>query len=101
MTASIAGVHVVPFRNFADSRGYFFESYRRAWIPGVRDMVQGNVSFSKAGVLRGLHYHFKQVDFWLVPSGRVLAALYDLRRSSPTRGQMETLEMGTAHPVGL
>jgi dTDP-4-dehydrorhamnose 3,5-epimerase len=97
----IQGVQIVPLRRFADDRGYFFESYRRAWIPGVRDMVQGNVSFSKAGVLRGLHYHFKQADFWLVPSGRVLAGLYDLRRSSPTRGEKETLEMGEERPLGL
>jgi dTDP-4-dehydrorhamnose 3,5-epimerase len=93
-SSRIAGVHVVPFRAFADPRGYFYETFRRSWIPGVREMVQGNCSFSKAGVLRGLHYHFKQADFWGVPSGRVRAALYDLRVSSPTRGAAEVLELG-------
>ena|SRR5215471_3646933 len=97
----IAGVYVVPFRSFADSRGYFFESFRRSWIPGVRDMVQGNCSFSKAGVLRGLHYHLKQADFWAVPSGHVRAALYDLRASSPTRGTSLTMDLGREHPFGL
>ena len=97
----IAGVHIVSFRAFADPRGYFFESYRRSWIPGVRDMVQGNCSFSKAGVLRGLHYHLKQADFWAVPSGHVRAVLYDLRASSPTRGASLTQDMGRDHPVGL
>jgi dTDP-4-dehydrorhamnose 3,5-epimerase len=97
----IDGVFVVPLRAFSDDRGYFFESFRRSWIPGVRDMVQGNVSFSKAGVLRGLHYHLKQADFWLVPSGHVRAALYDMRVSSPTRGRSELLELGTDHPFGL
>jgi dTDP-4-dehydrorhamnose 3,5-epimerase len=97
----IRGVYLVPLRAFADDRGYFFESFRRSWIPGVRDMVQGNVSFSKAGVLRGLHYHLRQADFWLVPSGRVRAALYDLRRSSPTRGASEVVEMGEANPIGV
>lgn len=97
----IQGVYVVPLKAFADDRGYFFESFRRGWIPGVRDMVQGNVSFSKAGVLRGMHYHLKQADFWLVPSGRVRAALADLRVSSPTRGASEMLDMGEGNPVGL
>ena len=97
----IRGVYLVPLRSFADSRGYFFESYRRSWIPGVRDMVQGNVSFSKAGVLRGMHYHLQQADFWLVPSGRVRAALYDFRRSSPTRGRSQLIELGEGNPYGL
>jgi dTDP-4-dehydrorhamnose 3,5-epimerase len=97
----ILGVHIVPLRSFSDDRGYFFESYRRSWVPGIRDMVQGNVSFSKAGVLRGMHYHYKQADFWLVPSGRVLAALYDMRRSSPTRGATEMIELGERNPVGV
>jgi len=97
----IHGVHVVPLKSFADDRGYFFESYRRTWVPGVRDMVQGNCSFSKKGVLRGLHYHLKQADFWVVPKGHVRAALYDLRPSSPTRGSALVLEMGEPSPVGL
>jgi dTDP-4-dehydrorhamnose 3,5-epimerase len=97
----IAGVYVVPLREVADERGSFFESFRRSWIPGAREMVQANVSFSRAGVLRGLHYHLKQADFWLTPSGLIRAALYDLRRSSPTRGRSETLELGEGHPVGL
>jgi dTDP-4-dehydrorhamnose 3,5-epimerase len=97
----IAGVHVVPLRSFSDSRGYFFESFRKTWVPGAREMVQGNVSFSRAGVLRGLHYHLKQADFWLVPSGLVRAALYDLRLSSPTQGHAQTLELGEKSPYGL
>ena len=97
----IKGVYIVPLKAFQDSRGYFFESYRRQWVPGVRDMVQGNVSFSKATVLRGLHYHLKQADFWIVPSGRVRAALYDLRVSSPTRGGSEVIELGPESPFGV
>ena len=97
----IAGVYLVPLRTFSDDRGYFFESFRRSWVPGVRDMVQGNVSFSKSGVLRGMHYHLKQADFWLVPSGLVRAALYDLRVSSPTRGRTEVTLLGDGHSFGL
>jgi dTDP-4-dehydrorhamnose 3,5-epimerase len=97
----VRGVYVVPFRSFSDPRGYFFESYRRSWIPDGREMIQGNCSFSHAGVLRGLHYHLKQADFWAVPSGRVRAALYDLRVSSSTRGAAEVLDLGEGAAYGL
>jgi dTDP-4-dehydrorhamnose 3,5-epimerase len=98
----IKGVYIVPLRSFADDRGYFFESYRKSWLPGVAaDMIQGNVSFSKQGVLRGMHYHLKQADFWLVPQGHVRAALYDMRASSPTRGASLVQELGEDYPFGV
>jgi dTDP-4-dehydrorhamnose 3,5-epimerase len=97
----IGGVYIVPLKAFGDSRGWFFESYRHTWVSGVRQMVQGNVSFSKKGVLRGMHYHLKQADFWLVPSGHVRAALYDMRPGSPTRGASEMLDLGDTNRVGL
>jgi dTDP-4-dehydrorhamnose 3,5-epimerase len=98
---TIAGVYLVRLRQFSDERGRFFESFRHGWIPGARAMVQGNCSFSKAGVLRGLHYHLKQADLWVVPSGRVRTALYDLRSASPTRGRSQVIEMGDANPIAL
>jgi dTDP-4-dehydrorhamnose 3,5-epimerase len=98
----IHGVYVVPLHASTDHRGYFFESFRRSWLPsGTPEMVQGNVSFSRAGVLRGMHYHLRQADFWLVPSGHVRAALFDLRTTSPTRGASQVLELGEEHPFGL
>lgn len=98
----IRGVYIVPLRAATDERGYFFESFRRSWLPpGVPEMVQGNVSFSKAGVLRGMHYHLRQADFWLVPTGHVRAALVDLRSTSPTRGASQVLELGEEHPLGI
>jgi dTDP-4-dehydrorhamnose 3,5-epimerase len=100
-SARIHGVYVVPLRPFSDARGAFFETFRRSWIPEARDMVQGNCSLSKAGALRGLHYHLKQADFWVLPSGRVRAALYDLRLASPTRGAAEVVEMDADRPIAL
>ena len=40
-------------------------------------------------------------DFWLVPSGHVRAALFDLRRSSPSRFRSQVLELGDDHPLGV
>jgi dTDP-4-dehydrorhamnose 3,5-epimerase len=98
---AIRGVHVVQLRQFEDNRGHFFETFRRGWIPGAGEMVQGNCSFSKAGVLRGLHYHMKQADLWVVPSGRVRAVLFDMRRGSPTRGRGQVFEMGESNLIGV
>lgn len=87
----IDGVRLIPLKRHDDERGYFFESFRQAWMPGP--MVQGNVSFSKAGVLRGMHYHMHQADFWVVLSGHLRAAVYDLRRRSSTFGRAQTFEL--------
>ena len=50
-------------------------------------MVQSNLSVSRAGVLRGLHFHRAQADYWCVLDGSAFVALYDLRDGSPTRGR--------------
>lgn len=100
-SARIAGVYAIPLKVFGDTRGFFFETFRRSWIPDSREMVQGNCSFSTAGVLRGLHYHLKQADLWNVPVGRVRAVLYDARTGSPTRGAGQVVEMGRDNRVAL
>jgi len=47
-------------------------------------MVQSNLSRSRAGVLRGLHFHRRQADYWCVLEGTAFVALVDLRSGSPT-----------------
>ena len=97
----IKGVYTIALKTFGDTRGFFFETFRRSWIPEAREMVQGNCSFSSEGVLRGLHYHLKQADLWNVPVGHVRAVLYALRQSSSTRGVAEIVEMGEGNRVAL
>ena len=41
--------------------------------------VQANLSSSNPGVLRGLHFHRRQLDRWLVANGRAWVALVDVR----------------------
>jgi dTDP-4-dehydrorhamnose 3,5-epimerase len=65
-----------------------------------------NRSDSRAGVLRGLHYHFQQIDYWLVAAGRIRVGLADLRLSSPTFKQTEVIDLdpssgGLYIPVGV
>ena len=48
--------------------------------PGDRAaFVQANLSTSAPGVLRGLHYHRRQLDYWVVAAGRAFVALVDVR----------------------
>lgn len=98
----INGVYIVPIRAFQDDRGQFMETFRREWFPWINwDRIQNNRSDSKAGVLRGLHYHLEQIDYWYVPKGRIRVGLADLRPSSPTYMQASTLEMGEDNNIGL
>ncbi len=98
----IRDVRIVSLQNFGDDRGRFAETFRKAWFPQQSwDIVQTNRSESVAGVVRGLHYHFHQVDYWMVASGKIRAALYDLRPDSPTQGVSQTVEMGGEHQIGL
>jgi dTDP-4-dehydrorhamnose 3,5-epimerase len=81
----IAGLHLLHLDAHEDARGSLIEIFRRVWIPEAREVVQINLSLSRAGVLRGLHVHRRQADYWCVLSGRALVGLFDLREGSPTR----------------
>ena len=94
-------MYLVRLNDRPDERGRFLEVFRRSWIPGSREMVQTNRSDSRAGVLRGMHYHLFQADYWHVASGRIFTALFDLRASSPTRGSAEAIEMGDGNDIGV
>ncbi len=85
-------VLVVEPRVFGDERGYFLETfqarrYAQAGIPGP--FVQDNLSFSRRGVLRGLHYqhpHGQGKLVWVL-QGEVFDVAVDIRRGSPTFGR--------------
>jgi len=82
----------------ADERGSFRELWREDTVapldpratgsaPGAQPrFVQANLSTSVAGVLRGLHVHRRQLDHWIVASGRAFVALVDLRDALAGRG---------------
>jgi len=98
----IDGVQFAVLRAFGDDRGSFLETFRKEWFPQRNwARVQSNVSYSKVGVLRGLHYHFHQVDYWFCVNGTVQVALADLRPGSPSFRQTETLEIGENNHTGV
>jgi len=103
LTSGQAGVRLGRLVRHEDSRGAFRELWRasafgaldptdtdRTAGRSIQDQprfVQANLSSSVAGVLRGLHYHRRQLDYWVVTTGRALVALVDVRplldRSGP------------------
>ena len=98
----IDGVKFAKLKIWADDRGRFLETFRKEWFPEQSwEVIQTNCSYSQAQVLRGLHYHLHQVDYWFAPQGTIRVALVDLRRSSPTRGASQTLEIGEDSPMGV
>ena len=91
-------VELMP-RIFEDERGLFFESYNAEVFEKLglpRNFVQDNQSFSKKGVVRGLHFQnapFAQGKLVRVVSGRVLDVAVDIRPESPTFGKYEVFEL--------
>jgi dTDP-4-dehydrorhamnose 3,5-epimerase len=98
----LADVLLRPLEVHGDPRGSFVETYRREWLPpGAPEMVQANVSRSRAGVLRGPHLHRRQADYWVVIEGRAFVGLVDLRSGSPTDGERRQLTLDADEPAGL
>ncbi len=85
---------------FNDERGYFFESFNtRLFNEAVGEeikFIQDNQSFSKRGVLRGLHFQkgeFSQAKLVRVIQGKVLDVVVDIRQDSPTFGRHFSIEL--------
>ena len=90
---AIPGVWVIEPQVFNDSRGYFFEAFKKEEFEqhiGKVDFIQDNESKSSYGVLRGLHYQkgeFAQAKLVRVIKGDVLDVAVDIRKDSPTFGK--------------
>jgi dTDP-4-dehydrorhamnose 3,5-epimerase len=91
----IEGIVRIPLRYFADERGWFLEVRRQSLLP--RPTVQTNVSFSRRGVIRGLHYHERgQDDLFTCLTGMARVVVLD-RESA----DVFTEDIGEENPVAL
>ena len=95
---SLDGVLIVEPKVFADSRGYFFESYNQALFEKLGlhySFVQDNQSMSVKGVLRGLHFQkqYPQGKLVRVVRGKVFDVAVDLRKDSQTYGKWFGVEL--------
>ncbi len=100
---ALPGVRLIEPRVFADTRGFFLETwhaerYEQERIPG--SFVQENYSHSTRGVLRGLHYQLKHPQgklVWML-QGEVFDVVVDIRLGSPTFGRLASeILSGTNH----
>ncbi len=108
--SAMPGVRFGAVTRHADARGSFRELWR-APGPGEHEttrstggqnspesFVQANLSTSAAGVLRGLHLHRRQLDYWVVASGRAFVALVDARSMVAGTADRPTVEIRELGP---
>lgn len=95
------GLLIIEPKIFSDHRGYFFESYNRSVLyeNGVTmEFVQDNQASSSYGTIRGLHYQLyphAQSKLIRVLQGKIIDAVVDLRKNSPTYGKAYTIELSS------
>jgi len=91
----IEGLLRIPLRRLEDERGWFVELRRESLLP--RQTVQTNLSFSRQGVIRGLHYHLRgQDDLFVCLHGTARVVVLDRETS-----EAYTEEIGDGNPVAL
>ncbi len=91
----IAGIQRIPLQVHADERGWFASCGGTAFFR--RPMVQTNLSFSRAGVIRGLHFHERGQDD-LFTCLRGTARIVVLDRET---GETFTEDIGDSNPVAI
>ena len=91
----VEGVVRIPLRRFEDERGWFCELRRDSALP--RGSAQTNVSFSRKGVIRGLHYHERgQDDLFVCLQGMARVVVLDRET-----GATFTEDIGDDNPVAI
>jgi dTDP-4-dehydrorhamnose 3,5-epimerase len=91
----IEGIEVIPLRRFEDERGWFLELRRESRLP--KPTVQTNISFSRKGVIRGLHYHERgQDDLFACLEGMARVVVLDREA-----GETFSVDIGDENPVAV
>ena len=104
----IEGPLLIKPEIFFDKRGYFFESWNQKKFNYVLNnninFVQDNCSFSKKGVLRGLHFQLNpspQGKLIRVNSGEIFDVIVDLRKNSKTFGFWASVVLSSSEKKSL
>jgi dTDP-4-dehydrorhamnose 3,5-epimerase len=84
-----------PLARHADDRGWFAELARVSRLP--KPIKQANLSWSRKGVIRGLHYHERgQDDLFVCLQGTVRVIVLDR-----ATGETFTEDIGDDNPVAV
>ncbi len=101
------GLFLIEHENFFDERGLFFEFFNEAdffQIDIKNKFVQDNVSVSKKGVIRGMHFQkdgYAQSKLIKVVKGKILDVVVDMRKNSKTFGKYFKVELSSDKNIML
>jgi len=96
---TLEGLILVKPKVYADERGYFMELFKSSdmQLGGITgEFVQDNLSYSRKGTVRGLHYQMKpkmQGKLVTCLRGTIYDVAVDIRVGSPTFGKWIAVEL--------
>jgi dTDP-4-dehydrorhamnose 3,5-epimerase len=92
---TVPGLLRIPLERYEDERGWFCELRRDSALP--KATTQTNLSFSRAGVIRGLHHHERgQDDLFVAIQGTARVVVLDL-----ATGATFTEDIGDENPIAI
>ena len=97
-TQLIEGVEIKELKPIADSRGRLMEILRND-DPIFKQFGQVYMTTVYPKVVKGWHYHKKQIDHFVCLNGMIKLVLCDLRQDSKTYGVINEFFLGTHHPI--
>lgn len=92
----LPGLLLLEGKSFPDDRGFFMESFRVVDVPQLPPLIQDNLSRTKKGWVRGLHYQKNPSAIGKLVRclrGRIFDVAVDLRKGSPTYGKWASIEL--------
>ena len=96
----ISGVEIKKLKVITDERGFLMEMLR-CDDPIFEKFGQVYLTVCNPGYVKGWHYHKKQADHFVVVKGNARVVLYDMRKDSPTKSQVQEIFMGEKNPILL
>lgn len=96
----IDGVIVKKLKVIPDERGYLMEMLR-CDDEFFQKFGQMYLTVAYPGVVKGWHYHKVQTDHFVCVSGMLKVVLYDDRKGSKTRGEVNEFFLGEQNPILL
>lgn len=94
----IDGVKIKRLKFIPDERGRLMEMLRADDEIFIK-FGQIYMTTVYPSVVKGWHYHKKQVDNFVCIKGMIKLVLYDLREGSPTKGEINEFFIGEHNPI--
>jgi len=95
----IQGVKVKKLKVIPDERGRLTEILRNDDPDFFVRFGQVYMTTAYPGVVKGWHYHKKQIDTFACIHGMMKIVLYDAREDSPTKGMINEFFAGIHNPI--